>query len=272
MFESLLIAKILVSVAAVVGLSLVAEHVSPRVAGVLSGYPLGTAIALFFIGVENGSGFAATAARHTLLGFAASLVLVYGYFLASRRIAPVEARGGPRYAALAGGSVLGIGAFLATSAMLSPWQLPLWANLALPALAIVLAIRLFRRIPNTRIEQRVRFTQGVLLVRASISAAIVLLITGVADAVGPGWAGLLSAFPITLFPFLVIMHLSYGAAPVYTIIKNYPFGLGSLLVYALSVSYSYPALGVAWGTLAAFAAATAYLLLFMLWSNRRHAA
>ena len=32
----------------------VAERVSPRVAGLLSGYPLGAAIALFFMGLEIG--------------------------------------------------------------------------------------------------------------------------------------------------------------------------------------------------------------------------
>ncbi len=45
--DSLLLAKIATAIIAVVGLSLVAERVSPRVAGILSGYPLGTAIALF---------------------------------------------------------------------------------------------------------------------------------------------------------------------------------------------------------------------------------
>ena len=52
--DSLLLAKIATAIIAVVGLSLVAERVSPRVAGILSGYPLGTAIALFFIGIELG--------------------------------------------------------------------------------------------------------------------------------------------------------------------------------------------------------------------------
>lgn len=60
--DSLLLAKIATAIIAVVGLSLVAERVSPRVAGILSGYPLGTAIALFFIGIELGEPFAAASA------------------------------------------------------------------------------------------------------------------------------------------------------------------------------------------------------------------
>ncbi|MGS0468573.1 hypothetical protein ACU8V3_16690 [Cobetia marina] len=44
--------KLLISVAVVIGLSLIAERLSTRMAGLLSGYPLGTAITLGFIGVE----------------------------------------------------------------------------------------------------------------------------------------------------------------------------------------------------------------------------
>ena len=83
MFELVFISKIVVSIIAVVGLSFVAEHVSPKVAGILSGYPLGTAIALFYIGLENGEQFAASSAVFTIAGFSASLVLVYVYYRVS---------------------------------------------------------------------------------------------------------------------------------------------------------------------------------------------
>ena len=46
-----LITKIAVTIGLVLALSLVAERVSPRAAGLLSGYPLGAAIALFLIGL-----------------------------------------------------------------------------------------------------------------------------------------------------------------------------------------------------------------------------
>ena len=50
---SLLLAKIVVSVCLVLGLSWVAEKVNPRIAGILSGMPLGAVLVLF----DPGSSF-----------------------------------------------------------------------------------------------------------------------------------------------------------------------------------------------------------------------
>ena len=58
------------------------------------------------------------------------------------------------------------------------------------------------------------------------------------------------------------MHITYDKAHVHTIIKNFPLGLGALVAYALAVSQLYPPLGIYGGTLAAFAAATLYLLAY----------
>jgi len=86
MLDILIISKILVSIFFVVGLSFVTEHVSPRVAGIFAGYPLGAAISLFFIGIENGKEFAAQGAIYTLGGLSASLIFVYVYYKVSSEI------------------------------------------------------------------------------------------------------------------------------------------------------------------------------------------
>ena len=110
---------------------------------------------------------------------------------------------------------------------------------------------------------------SVLLIRASAATAIVLLITGIAGNVGEAWAGVLSAFPITLFPFLIILHVSYGNGQTHTVIKNFPAGMGSLLVYTATVAIAYPLLGVVLGTLLGFALATVYLAGLAMIMKRR---
>jgi uncharacterized membrane protein (GlpM family) len=76
--------KVSVSILVVVLLSLIAEWASPRIAGIASGYPLGAAISLYFIGLENGSGFAARSALFTAAGLAATIAFVGGYLLGIR--------------------------------------------------------------------------------------------------------------------------------------------------------------------------------------------
>src|SRR5690625_1237741 len=79
------LAKLAISIGIVLGLSLVAERVSTRIAGLLAGYPLGTAIALFFIGLEIAPAFAAESAVFSLAGFTATMALGCGYLLCGRR-------------------------------------------------------------------------------------------------------------------------------------------------------------------------------------------
>tara|TARA_R110001583_G_scaffold64190_2_gene186783 strand:- start:113 stop:901 length:789 start_codon:yes stop_codon:yes gene_type:complete len=257
--EVLFIAKILVSIGAVVGLSLVAEHVSPRIAGILSGYPLGSAIALFFIGVEQSPEFAAEAAIHTLAGFTASLVLAWAYYAGAVRL---------KKGHLVAGAMAALLGFLAASALLKQLSLGLLGGTLVTVAAIMFFVKIFSQIENLPIKQRAKFTRGVLVFRAAMAALTIWLITASAAWLGPVWAGLLSAFPITFFPLMLIIHLTYGKSLVFTVIKNYPLGLGALICYVITVSQTYTSLGLMWGTLMAFGVATLYLIALSLFLNR----
>lgn len=258
MLEWMIVSKILVSIVFVVGLSLVTEHVSPKIAGILAGYPLGAAITLFFIGVENGSDFAAQGAVYTLGGLSASLAFVYVYFRVSA---------GKNRFELLFSSVASIVGFLLVAKGLSLLDLGLVTAFLITFGSICFFSYQFRKIPNVLVRKKVRFTPSVLIARALAAASIVLIITGVAKSVGPNWAGVLSAFPITLYPLLLLIHLSYGREQVHTIIKNFPLGLGALIVYVVSVKFFYPTEGVGLGTAVSFLAATLYLIAFSLISN-----
>jgi uncharacterized membrane protein (GlpM family) len=260
MVEWMIISKITVSVLFVVGLSLITEHVSPKVAGILSGYPLGAAIALFFIGVENGKDFAAQGSVYTLGGLSASLVFVYFYY----RVSAMISRQQVLISALAS-----TGAFLVAAKILSQFDLNLVKGFAITTGFVMFFLFQFRKIPNVLVRNKVRFTPFVLIARALAAASLILLVTGLAKTVGPNWSGILSAFPITLFPLLVLIHFTYGKEQVHTIIKNFPLGLGALMVYVVSVHFLYPPLGVGVGTVLSFVAATLYLVGFSVVSSQR---
>jgi hypothetical protein len=248
MISLLLAIKIGISMAIVIGLSLVAERASPRLAGLLAGYPHGVAIVLFFIGLEQGSDFAAHAAIYAIAGLAANVTLAFVYSLACRY----------SKAHLIAAPLLSLAAFLALAAMLNMLETNTVTALVTAVVFVFMAGFLLRRGIDVQIRAG-RLSYGALLLRAVLATVIVLAITGGARAMGPQWAGLFSSFPIVTFPLLLIVHFTHGKAPVQTMIRNYPTGLGSLIVYASSVSIAYPALGIYLGTLAGFVAATAYL-------------
>jgi hypothetical protein len=107
------------------------------------------------------------------------------------------------------------------------------------------------------------------------TATLVLAVTAFADIVGPVWAGLFSAFPVALYPLVFLLHREYGPETARTILENFPYGLWSVIAYALTVSLLYPVYGVVLGTLLGFAVATAVLAimgikpLFAYWKSSR---
>ncbi|MDR5907675.1 hypothetical protein [Franzmannia qiaohouensis] len=254
------LAKLLLSIGLVLGLSSIAVRVSARVAGLLAGYPLGTSIALLFIGLEISPEFAAQSAVHTLAGFTATLALGAGYLAGGRR----DGLGG-----ILRGCLGGFSAWLAVSLVLTQLDFTRVTGTLTTLAAIVMVTWLYRRIPDSRTPPPGRFSWAVMALRAALAALIIVVITSLAHWVPAAWAGVMAAFPVTLFPFLIMLHLSHGAAPVATVIKHFPAGLGSLLSYTLCVSLTYATLGLAWGTLIGFVMATLWLLGWSQWLTWR---
>ncbi len=242
------LSKILVTVATVMGLAWIAERVSTRVAGILAGFPLGTAIALAYIGIEQSPEFAAISARHTLLGFIAAQAMTtfYWFGLKSRYhvvIAPLA----------------GIAAFAIANGLLSLCSSDLASNFVLVVLATIGFGFWYRMIPAQNIQQAINLSTLAVLVRGTISALCVVAVTLLAYLGSSTIAGLFAAFPITFFPLLFIIHVNYGPQPVYTLIKYYPLGLGSLIIYSLLVAMTYDVWGITTGTLLGLVGAVAYL-------------
>lgn len=260
------LAKLVVSIGIVLGLSLIAERVSTRIAGLLAGYPLGTAIALFFIGLEIAPTFAAESAVFSLAGFTATMALGGGYLLCGRRDG---LRG------VLAGTAGGLVAWSLTSLVLTSFEFNRISGTLVTLIAIFGFTWLYRHVPEVRITARAGGQRWpALAMRAGLATLIVFIVTGLAHVVPASWAGMLAAFPISMYPLLVILHLTHGAAPAATVIKHYPAGLGSLLSYTLCVSLTYATLGLLWGTLLGFVAATLWLLAWMrlqAWQSARQA-
>jgi len=254
MFEAFFWAKIIIAVSIVMLLSYIAERVGPRIAGILAGYPLGTAIALFFYGLEISPQFAARSAIYTMIGLVATHCFIYFYYKASLRFR----RGGLLFASLC--AVCGY-FIVAWCLRFIQFQTPL--VIVIPLISTGVFILRFKKIKNEQIENKIELSYKNLLFRALFAAGIIVLITSTARIVGTKWAGLFAAFPITTFPLLLIVHYTYGPKYVHTIIRNIPIGLVALIIYAFFISLTYATTGIYAGTAISFFMATIYLVLYM---------
>ncbi len=254
LIDTLFVLKALCSISIVVTMSLIAERAGPRTAGLLTGLPLGAGMVIIFTGAEQGAGFAARSAHHMVPGFVTTLVFVYVY----AAVAAKEGIGGVRGVLMP--SLCANTAYAASAWLISLTQIPLLYSVPLILVCLVVTSKLMAYLPNTPIMARVRFGWRVMAFRAGMATTAILLITGVAGNVGEQWTGILTAFPITLFPLILVIHITYTGNEIAAVLKHVPMGLGGVISFCVTAAYSLPAMGMLWGTLLAYVAAAVYLL------------
>lgn len=263
----LIIGKIISTLSTILLLNAIAKRLSPRYAGILGGFPLGSGLALYFFAWQHGEDFAASSALSSVSGLACSLVfmLVYWRLLIKRpqiRYIPLH-------------TLIAFAAFIASGVVLLYLPQTIFINLCLILAAILLCTQLFKRISDQKITTPCQNKLSIKLqshianlsFRAGIATLSILLITAIADAIGSNYAGLLAVFPISFFPLIVILHINYGSDIVATTIKYYPQGLGALVCYTTAVYSLYPLLGMHWGTLLSLLASCIYLFIYAHFSR-----
>ncbi len=252
--ETSLLVKAAWSAVIVLGLTLVAERVSMRIAGLLSGAPLTAVLVYFFVGRDLGIDYVVDSVPYSIAAFTGTLSFVLTYYWTSSRL--------QRYSAL-GGLGAAVIVFLAVAAVLAAIPFNLVGATALTVSAIALSAWLVRKIEFIKVERPVRFTLRQLLLRGGCAALLITIVISLAELVGSRWTGILVGFPATLLPTYLIIHLTYGKASTHAMVRGFPTGMGSIILYILLVPFTFPAWGPAGGTAACLAASTLYLATIM---------
>ncbi|PCI04264.1 MAG: hypothetical protein COB78_08035 [Hyphomicrobiales bacterium] len=247
---TLLLGKIFVSVFVVLGLSWVAEHVNPRIAGILSGMPLGAVLILFFVGIELGPQFAAESALYAIPSLVGTISFAIGYYwgtLSNNRYSPLIS------------TVTGVTCFFVVASALSMVEFNLITGACLSLITLGAVGYVFHSHDTNKIQNKIRMTFPRMLFRSGMAAGFVVAITTLADAIGSQWSGLLIGFPMVFLPFLLIIHITYSGAQVRTIIRSFPLGLVSLIGFLMVAAETIPIFGVNMSILISLCAAFTYL-------------
>ena len=256
---SLLLAKIVISVCLVLGLSWVAEKVNPRIAGILSGMPLGAVLVLFFVGLDLGPEFATKSALYAIPSITSTIAFSIGYYFTSRldtKFAPLLS------------SVVGIICYLAIALILNKIDFNLSSGILITLITLIIVGFAFRSQESNKIQKKIKMTFPRLLFRSGMAASFVVGITTFADFVGAQWSGLLIGFPMTFLPFLLIIHITYSGDQIRTIIRNFPLGLVGLLCFLIIANQTIPFFGVNLAILTSIGGSMIYLTILGLVLNR----
>lgn len=214
----LIVAKIISSIAMVLGLSAVAERAGPSLAGILAGLPLGIAIVFIFVGIEQGTGFVVSGTPYAMAGIAATLTFNLVYWAISYR---VNRSGRFKRFDLPITLCLSLVAYLLAAYGLTRLDMSVWTAMVPVMFVGFLSVYTMRSIQPTAVGSRLKLTWRMIAIRAGLAAGVVVAFTGAAAAIGPQWAGLLAGFPITLLPLLVILHHSYSPEDAYSVFKGF---------------------------------------------------
>jgi hypothetical protein len=236
--------------------SLAGRRWGPMVSGWFVGLPLTSGPIAFFLALNDGVAFAAATAVGTLAGAIsqAAFCLAYGW---------LAWRCGWLVAVLASCLV-----FAASTAALQRLTLPMGSLFLMVIVALVVVLRLM---PG-RIEAASSAVgpppHWDIPARMVVATAFVLLLTGMAPALGPRLTGLLAPFPLYAAVLTVFAHQQQGPASAAGVLHGLLLGLFSFAGFFFVVAALIERVGIA----PAFAAAIAVALALQagsLWILRR---
>ena len=200
-------------------------------AGWLGGFPSLTGPVLFFLALERGPAFTAHAAVLSLSAVFSAVSFGVAYAWACTRL--------PWYGAL-------LCAYAAwTAAVNLLVHLPLTAawSLGIALLTLLVAPRIFPRAHGQWGRQPLPAQE--LLLRMAAGAAMVLAVTGMAEALGPAWTGLFAAFPVMSTVLAVFSQRANGPGFVVAMLRAMIGGFYAYISYCICVALLLERWGIA---------------------------
>jgi hypothetical protein len=236
--------------------SLAGRRWGPEVSGWFVGLPLTSGPIAFFLALNNGVAFAAATAVGTLAGAIsqAAFCLAYGWLAL-------------RCGWLVTVSVSCLG-FAASTAVLQRLALPMGSLFLMVIAALIMALRLMPGRTEAASAAVGPPPRWDIPARMVVATVFVLLLTGMAPALGPRLTGLLAPFPLYAAVLAVFAHQQQGSAPAGEVLRGLLLGLFAFAGFFFVLAILIEPVGIA----PAFAAAITVALALQagsLWVLRR---
>jgi hypothetical protein len=226
----LLLLKLVLVPALVGGVTLAARKWGLRVGGLLTALPMVAGPALCFYAIEQGNEFAASAARTTLLGIVGTAAFCVAYAWSARRA--------NWFVSLLAGWL----AFALIGALIYRVRLGGIGEPAVAVAGLLIANRLMP--PSSVVHSASQRSRWDLPVRMGVAAMLVVVLTALADRIGPQLSGILTAFPVATVVIGVFTQIQRGHEPVAAFFRGLLRGLHSFVLFCLVFSTALGPLGL----------------------------
>jgi hypothetical protein len=239
---SLLLMKLTLAPGLVAATTLAGRRWGPRVAGWLGGLPVVVGPILLALSLEQGRHFASLAAGGALVSLLSLTLFILSYGWCARWMGWLPA------------AAIGWAAFGVSTLALDHVDVPNGLALVLVCMSFTAAAWLLPDAPAEGTPGAPRFD---LLLRAGATAALVLLLTGLAGALGPRLSGLLASFPVLATVLAAFTQAQEGPAAAAQLLRGFATGLVAFAVFCFVVAELLPHHAVAATFLIGSAAALA---------------
>ena len=236
----------------VLTLSFVAEKLSPKISGILSGLPLGSSITLIFFAIENGVDYVTKVALYNIHGLFAALAFSIGYYISTFYKGKFEI-----FLSL----LISFISYLVIAFILAYVPPHVFFTPFIVIVLMLIATIYFAKKENFSIDKKIKTSINDILFRSILTISIFLVVSSLPKYVPSNIAGIFSSFPTVLLPLMLIIHFRHSNLQARTIIKNTPFGLSSVVIYSLIVYFSYSKIGILYGTILALFCSVLYVLI-----------
>ena len=226
----LLLLKLVLVPLLIGAVTLVARRWGPRVGGLVMGLPVVAGPTLCFYAIDQGNLFAAGAARATLLGLVGVAAFCVAYSRSSMRLNWQPCL------------IIGWLAFGVVTVLLHQTQASLVVSLV-AAVTSLLGARLFFPSPRST-PSPVASPRWDLPLRMLAAATLVLILTSVADRLGPSLSGVLTPFPVATAIIAGFSHAQGGPEAVVRFLRAYMPGLCTFALFCFVLSASLPSFGL----------------------------
>ncbi|MCZ8515463.1 hypothetical protein O9H85_24270 [Paenibacillus filicis] len=255
---TLVLIKLVLSVLIIVGLAEISKRISPQIGGIISGLPLGTGLSIYFISFEQGVDFTIKGVPWGIAGLSASILFCVIYLLVSRMKESTN-----RILLIAKSSFISIASFFIFGYFIFLMKFNLFQAILIFTTVFFINLFIINKLIRTP-EKTNKPTSTLLqiLSRGVTVGIILLIITGVASIVGSKWAGILSSFPSTLFPLILVLHYEEGSKLFPYVIFGFSYSISTLLVFYLCYIYFVPLYGLNIGFLIIYGICVIYLYFF----------
>lgn len=219
---TLLLFKLLTTPTLILVATMVSRRFGQATGGWLVGLPLTSGPIALFLAIEQGSQFAQLAAAGSLKGTVAQALFATAYVRLGRRW--------HWSMCLLCGTV----SFLAAGLVLDRLDLSTFALIVIACAALATALWMIGA-PAIG-EESTEAPPWDLPVRMLVATGLLLLITSVANVIGPGLSGLAATFPLFAIVLACFAHQRHGAPAAHSVFRGLMLGLFGFVAFFAAVS------------------------------------